>query len=110
MAKTIRAYLLRVRVALADESADYAALQSDLLTHIAFFQHERFVHLIITLAFAVMLIASFLLPLELAYIAIRVALLALTAAYVAHYYFLENSVQELYRIYDAVRDLAKNAK
>lgn len=104
MTKMLRAYLLRVRAALADDSTDCDALQRDLLAHLAFFQHERLVHLIITLAFAVMLIASFLLPLELAYIIIRLALLALTAAYVAHYYFLENSVQELYRLYDALRD------
>ena len=31
-----------------------------------------------------------------------VMILALLAAYIKHYYFLENTVQEMYRIYDRI--------
>ena len=104
MTKDIRAYKIHVLAALAAPSTDLDALYADLLTHIGFYQHERLVHLLITLAFSVMLIASFLLPWDLSYILVRIALLVLTTAYVGHYFFLENSIQELYKISDKIRD------
>ena len=110
MTKMIRAYLFSISLALEADGADYAALQQDLLTHLGFFQHKRLVHLLITLAFAVMLVASFLLPWDLSFILVRAALLALTAAYVGHYFFLENSVQRMYRISDAIRVLENEKK
>ncbi|MBQ2695619.1 hypothetical protein IJG04_03235 [Candidatus Saccharibacteria bacterium] len=75
---------------------------------VANFQHERLIHLIITLFFAVMAvvflfitawgIAAYgpllgMVPLYL----LTVILVVLTGFYVKHYYFLENHVQGLYK-------------
>ncbi len=69
---------------------------------IGFYQHERLVHLIVTMTFAVMTVLSFFmltLSGQLAALLLSLLFLCLTVPYVGHYYFLENSVQELYRLY-----------
>lgn len=69
---------------------------------IGFYQHERLVHLIVTMTFAVMTVLSFFmltLSGNLAALLLSLLFLCLTVPYVGHYYFLENSVQELYRLY-----------
>ncbi len=80
----------------------------ELLIQIQFFQHERLIHLIVTVLFAILtvlaLIANLflnewiLLPLELLF-------LVLLIPYIRHYYLLENGVQKLYDYYDAIRGL-----
>ena len=73
---------------------------------IAYFQHERLIHLMVTLSFALFLLLSigslFIFPSE--FILTAVILVAiffiLTIAYVFHYYFLENSVQRMYHMRD----------
>ena len=74
-------------------------------TKISYFQHERLIHLMVTLAFAAFLLFSifclFVLPVEFLVAGILLTLIffGLTIGYVMHYYFLENSVQKLYRLY-----------
>lgn len=85
----------------------------ELLIQIGFFQHERLIHLIVTVLFAVLtvlaLIANLflnewiLLPLELLF-------LILLVPYIRHYYLLENGVQKLYDYYDAIRGLPSREK
>ncbi len=73
---------------------------------ISYFQHERLIHLMVTLSFALFLLLSigalFIFPSE--FILTAVLLVAiffvLTIAYVFHYYFLENSVQKMYHMRD----------
>ena len=73
---------------------------------ISYFQHERLIHLMVTLFFALFLLLSigslFLFPAE--FILTGVLLVAiffgLTIGYVFHYYFLENSVQKMYHMRD----------
>ena len=63
------------------------------------FQHERLVHLLVTLfvaLFALLAIGWLLLQPSLAAGALAALLLVLTAAYVLHYFRLENGVQRLY--------------
>ena len=79
------------------------------LTRIKFYQHERLIHLIVTMTFAIMTVLSvFMLVLgaETAGVLLSILFLCLTVPYVAHYYFLENSVQALYKLYyEAVEKL-----
>lgn len=82
------------------------SLREDLLIQIGFFQHERLIHLIVTVTFAILAIISiccsffgapdgmFLLIL---------LLLGLLVPYIFHYYHLENGVQKLYEYYDLLR-------
>ena len=85
------------------EDLDWARACEDLLTQIAFFQHERLIHLLVTLAFALMelgcALATVLAP-TMFTAALSLLLLVLLVPYVVHYYHLENGVQALYEQYD----------
>lgn len=73
--------------------------------HIAYCCHERLVHLLVTLAFAVMTIICMGIMLRFAQIGTALLFLlfaVMTAAYVWHYYFLENSVQKMYKTADEI--------
>lgn len=77
---------------------------------IAFMQHERLVHFLVTMMFAIILvifIAVFLTVDNIMLGLLIVIITALLAAYIKHYYFLENTVQSMYRIYD---DILKKRK
>ncbi len=80
----------------------------DHLTKIQFFQHERLIHLIVTLFYALFALLSFLLafihPLLLI---IPTLLLIFLIFYVVHYFFLENTVQALYKQYDQMKACEK---
>ncbi len=75
---------------------------------ISFFQHERLIHLIVTFFFALFLLieiyALFTLPFSYAPVCGVLVLLffVLVVAYVFHYYFLENSVQQMYKMRDEI--------
>ena len=78
------------------------AQRSLLLKRIQFYQHERLIHLLVTLAFALFFLLSLFMALILKQLGILVLtglFLVLLVPYIKHYYFLENSVQELYTIY-----------
>jgi hypothetical protein len=78
-------------------------------TKISFFQHERLIHLMVTLAFAAFLLfeifSLFILPSSFLYAGILLVLIffGLTIGYIMHYYFLENSVQQMYHMRDEIR-------
>ncbi len=85
-------------------------LAEEMLTRIGFYQHERLVHLIVTMTFAIMTVISFFMlagGATLLTVGLSLLFLALTVPYVMHYYFLENSVQEMYRLYYEVKRLIK---
>lgn len=72
---------------------------------IGFLQHERLVHLIVTALIAVLLfisIAAYVLDGGLVLLPVIILLICLEVPYIAHYYFLENTCQELYTVYDAI--------
>ena len=75
---------------------------------IAYFQHERIIHLMVTLSFALFLLLSiagiFIFPREFTISAILLTCIffGLTIGYVMHYYFLENSVQKMYHMRDDI--------
>ena len=75
---------------------------------IEYFQHERLIHLMVTLSFALFLLLSiagiFIFPREFAVTAILLTCIffGLTIGYVMHYYFLENSVQKMYHMRDEI--------
>lgn len=78
------------------------AILHTLEKRIGFYQHERLVHLIVTMTFAIMTVLSFFmlaLSQSLPALLLSILFLCLTVPYVGHYYFLENSVQELYEYY-----------
>ena len=82
--------------------------KAELLIQIGFFQHERLIHLIVTVLFALMTILVFLVAVtnfELWTGILLLLLLALLIPYIKHYYLLENGTQKLYRFYDKLEEL-----
>ena len=89
---------------------------SEFETKIAYFQHERLIHLMVTLSFAAFLLFEifclFVLPSEFLIAGILLVLIffGLTVGYVMHYYFLENSVQKMYHMRDEIRSFMNSDK
>lgn len=84
---------------------ELSVLRKQALTQIGFFQHERLIHLIVTMTFALMTVMTLMgicmtgyLPL----VALMILLLVLLVPYIRHYYILENGTQTLYRYYDSL--------
>ena len=78
------------------------------LIKINFFQHERLIHLIVTVTFAIIAILIFLYSINnfsIGIFILQILFIALLIPYVFHYYFLENNVQKLYEQYDKLKEL-----
>ena len=76
-------------------------------------QHERLVHLIVTLL--VSILEFFLMDLALLHseigilpLIIGIVVLILIGFYLCHYFFLENTVQRWYKMLDIARDINKD--
>lgn len=113
MADRIKQYMTYVDNLLEseDEDIDWEDEARKHLVEIAFFAHERFIHLIVTVLFALMSIMVFLyafsnfsIPIAL----LILMLLVLLIPYIKHYFLLENSVQDMYEQYEKM--LAKAGK
>lgn len=95
----------------ADKSVrdEAGRVMRDLLIQIGFFAHERLVHLIVTVTFAILTIVAvvgFLISEQTGLIALIVLLLVLLVPYIRHYYILENGVQKLYTFYDELQKIS----
>lgn len=100
-------------ILMSDKDIDWEKLKKEHLTQIAFFQHERLVHLIVTVTFALLEIISictFVIAGALssasttALCLLCVAILVLLVPYIRHYYILENEVQKMYTQYDKMSE------
>lgn len=109
MTKQITEYLEYLREYFSSEHSheENAAQRAKMQTRIAFYQHERIVHLLVTLGFAVFFLISLALLLVKGGIGLAllsVLFLALLVPYIKHYWFLENSVQKMYSYYYKLED------
>lgn len=87
------------------KAPDLIQIQKEHRIRIQYLQHERLIHLLITLFFgACFLITSlFLLIIQiLPLLLIDGIFLIMTLAYIFHYFHLENGVQKLYRLDDEI--------
>lgn len=114
MKKQILAYLSEVKAVLEANApdTDWGKTAGRHLTKIGFYQHERLIHLIVTVLFALLEVISVATAVITSFIGMLVlsaALLVLLVPYIGHYYFLENSVQELYLLYDQIVSRQKGA-
>lgn len=76
-----------------------------LLRWIEWFQHERLIHLLVTLFFALFSIAMLFAFIVFSEIMIGVLFIIFgitTGFYINHYYLLENKTQYLYKLYDEI--------
>jgi len=105
MTEYLKNYMERVRKRL-DECSDKDELAGIFAEHkdkIAFMQHERIVHFLVTMMFALILtifMSVLLFTENLAILILVTIIMVLLGFYIKHYYFLENTVQKMYKVYD----------
>jgi len=108
MEKTIKTYIKYVDNIIENENLsneEMLKFKEEHLIKIGFFSHERLVHLLVTLAFAIMemislclVVMNFSVPIMI----LMILFLVLLIPYIRHYYILENSVQKMYSQYDKI--------
>ncbi len=109
MGRYIKDYMKYIEKILGGDDADvdYEKLRIDFLLKIEFFQHERLVHFLVTFMVIIALFISvlyiFMTGLQLMSV-LSIILLGLTAAYLAYYYFIENAVMKMYKLYDRIME------
>ncbi len=104
MRKYLTNYLNEVEKLLKKEKITKEEL-NNVITKIMFFQHERLIHLIVTLFFSLFAIIFMILgTLSYYFLIIFAILLVFVIFYICHYYFLEKKVQYLYTIYDKLKE------
>jgi hypothetical protein len=102
LTKEIKAYIITASDFLAENrtSAERAKFEAGMLKRISFYQHERLIHLIVTVLFAFLTILSLFAEFAFGgFLLLTAVFLVLLIPYIYHYYFLENSVQKLYKLY-----------
>lgn len=115
MRKRILGYRKQIDEMLANPPVeiDYEEEQRKHLIQIQFFMHERLVHEIIMVLFALITVMVFLATVileQLIFVILLAALLVLLIPYIMHYYVLENGVQYMYEQYDEMERRKKNGE
>lgn len=105
MAKRIKDYKKMIDELLKNElpAEEWERIRAEHLIQVGFFQHERLIHLLVTLAFAIISMMTFffcIMSFQPMLGLLLVALLCLLVPYIRHYYLLENEVQAMYEQYD----------
>lgn len=116
MEKRILNYRKYIDELLEQNEADWSQVRSEHLIQIGFFQHERLIHLIVTVVFAILTVLSIFMTFlmmalgadgALGWFAVVVVFLVLLIPYIRHYFILENEVQKMYWQYDAMVEKIK---
>ena len=77
-----------------------------------FFQHERLVHLIVTMTVAILTMLSMGIAIMTQILTLSLltgVLVLLLIPYILHYYLLENEVQKMYEQYDCMLELIRES-
>lgn len=85
------------------EDADWEEAIQEHLEQVQMFQHERLIHLIVTVLFALMttsVLVAMVVSFHISFVILLIPLLILLFPYINHYYLLENGVQQMYKQYD----------
>ena len=107
MKERIVGYRKRMDALLAQppEGIDWDAVLREHLTQVSFFQHERLIHLIVTVTFAILTmlaLAIYCIAEYMPMLGLIALLLVLLIPYIGHYYTLENEVQKMYAQYEEI--------
>ena len=93
------------------DDTDWTKAIENHLTQIRFFQHERQLHLIVTVLFALMttsVVVGLVSSSNIWLAILLIPLLILLFPYINHYYLLENGVQKMYEQYDRMLEYQKD--
>ena len=107
MKERILEYRKRIDKLLEEDNArtDWKKVMDEHLIQVGFFQHERLIHLLVTMLFAILTflcVASYIISGEVYVLALIGILLVLLVPYIGHYYLLENETQKMYVQYDKI--------
>ena len=105
MGSYITTYMKKVETAIEDENTDLEALKREHLIQIGFIQHERYIHLLVTIMCCILLfigLCVFFISELTPFLIINGLLLILVFCYLMYYCFIENSTQKLYRQYNRI--------
>jgi len=104
---------VREQLLLAQEKKDWELLKNKHELLIKRMQHERLIHLLVTLAFGVFILITMasatIAPSKALYLLMGL-FLVLFVPYVAHYFFLENAVQRWYQLSDEIDGKMKGGR
>ena len=116
MKKRILTYRKYIDFLLAsDKQSDWKYIKQEHITQVAFFQHARLVHLIVTVTFAVLelltvcayvIVGALDSTLSFPLLILALLIIVLLIPYIKHYYLLENEVQKMYVQYDRIAQKA----
>ena len=84
---------------------DWEDVLKEHLVQISFFQHERLIHLIVTVVFAILTFACVFVTMfftSAGMLLLTLLFLSLLIPYIMHYYLLENETQKMYGQYDKI--------
>ncbi|MCR5623831.1 MAG: hypothetical protein K6G11_01150 [Lachnospiraceae bacterium] len=107
MKERILNYYNRIERLLKENSpdTDWEDVLKEHLVQVQFFQHERFIHLVVTVLFAIctfITLLGFTVTSQIWYVLLLIGLLVLLIPYISHYYLLENTTQKMYDQYDEI--------
>lgn len=107
MKKRILSYRKRIDDLLENASVetDWNDVMQEHLVQIGFFQHERLIHLIVTVTVAILTFLSIAVTVIAGFVqmlAVVFMLMVLLVPYIFHYFTLENEVQKMYVQYDRI--------
>lgn len=106
MKKYIKEYISEIDKKINDNHKFSSDEIDDFLFKMKLFQKERIIHLVITLSYVFFTILFlFITKYIFAMFIIFFILLIFDGFYVYHYFFLENSVQYMYKQYDKIKQL-----
>lgn len=115
MHKYLQSYLDFINRRLEEDemsSEELLDLKEEHLRQIAFMQHERFIHLIVTVLFALMMFISlgtYATSGNIMFAVLAILILMPLIPYIMHYYFMENSVQKMYTQYNKMCTVQENS-
>lgn len=107
MKKYMSEYIKSSEIFIADRETkspdEISAFLKEFEIKISYFQHERLIHLIVTVLFALLEVISmyaFIMTFNKGIGILCLMFMVLLIPYIMHYYFLENSVQKMYVMRD----------
>lgn len=101
MKKYLYNYINEIDNLLNNKSKITSEIVNEHLVKISMFQHERLIHLLVTLFYALIFIIFMSLGfIHYLFFTIAVIVMIFLICYIIHYFSLENGVQYLYKQYD----------
>lgn len=103
----MKSYIDEVDKYIDDKKSNKGIIDNHLIK-VKFFQHERFIHLCVTLFYScILLLFLYLTSVSYIFVPIVIILVIFEILYIIHYFFLENGVQYMYKQYDKLKELLK---